>query len=58
MEEQLINIEKASEIVEMQKECFPGEMIEIVLSVDAFSTTVLMKDEDKNDKNNRNMFIY
>lgn len=55
--EQLINIEKVGDIIEMQKGSFPEKRIDAVLSVDAFSTSVLMKDEEKRGKS-KNMFVY
>lgn len=59
IEDQLTNIDRVGEIVQLQNECFPEEPIDVVLSVDAFSTSVLMKDEDNNEKKTKTyLFIY
>lgn len=59
IENQLSDIKKIDDILNEQAQFINEEQIEVVLSVDAFSTTVLMKNDGNEDKNtNKNMFIY
>ena len=58
IEEQLTDINKLNGIIEEQSQFISEEKVETVLSIDAFSTTVLMKKENENKKENKNMFIY
>ena len=59
IEEQLTDLSRINEIITSHEDIIEPQKIDVVLSVDAFSTTVLMKDNKNDTKNdNKNMFIY
>lgn len=51
IEEQLTDISKVNEIIKSHEDIIGPQKFDVVLSVDAFSTTVIMKDEKKENKN-------
>lgn len=56
IEEQLHDIIKLFGVIEEQTQFISEEKIEAVLSKEAFSTTVLMKQENENKKENKKIF--
>ena len=57
IEQQLVDIDQIDDNVQSNEDILPEKQIDVVLSVDAFSTTVLMREDESKGKN-KNMFIY
>ena len=58
IEKQLTDLKYTDQIIQEQSNYIDDDKIDVVLSVDAFSTTVLMSDKKDEDKSKKNIFIY